>query len=884
MWSWHRRSDEDFTEEIRANIALETHRLIAEGMNPDEARTAALRTFGNVTRAQERFYEARRMLWLDDLRRDVSYAFRTLLKNPGFTTVAVVTLALGIGATTAIFGLIEVLVLRHLPVRDPRQLIVLSRSQDGITGEHFNYPQVQHLSEQTTLFRSLAGFTSDAFNVGPIESSEPIGGAWVSGHFYETLGIVPTAGRLLGPDDDRPGAPPAVVISDNFWAQRYGRDPTVVGQTVLIEGVAVPIVGISPRGFRGAIVGEAADLTLAVSVLPQLQPERASMIGPGGRWLRIIGRPHLDLSLQQLEARLAVVWLAYLETTTSPNLTPEARKRGLSSTLGVHAGATGASALRTQFRQPLTILMGVVGLVLMIACVNVANLMLARNTARHREMNVRLAIGASRLRVIRQLLTESAVLAIVGAALGILLASLGRHLLVGLIASGGTGPSAPDQATLDLGLNWRVLGFTVVVTIATAVASGVMPAFRGTLAAPAAALTAGVGRVTAPRRRVASALVAVQLSASLVLLVGAGLFIRTLQNLRSLDRGFRHEGVLLVGVDAQRAGYKGPALRAFNQQALARVEQMRGVDVASLSAMTPLMGGGISMVVSLPGDGQRREEMHVNVVAPRYFEAMNTPIVLGRDFAARDDESAPRVAIVNETFVRAYLPGRHPIGQRLLIGGVKGEIEIVGVVRDAVYQTLKEPPPPTVYGSYAQMPGVGAVILVVHAPRAVTEVAAAIRADLQPQLAGKPLRMRTLTTQLEGSLVRERLMATLGAAFSGLALLLAAIGLYGLLTYSVVQRTSEIGIRLALGARPSQILKLVMSDAARMLATGMTIGLPIAWASSRLVASMLFGLAPTDARTTGSALAVLVVTAVLAAVLPARRATKVDPLVALRCD
>jgi predicted permease len=296
------------------------------------------------------------------------------------------------------------------------------------------------------------------------------------------------------------------------------------------------------------------------------------------------------------------------------------------------------------------------------------------------------------------------------------------------------------------------------------------------------------------------------------------------------------------------------------------------------------MGGGISMVVSTATDSQRREEVHINVVAPRYFEVMNTPIVLGRDFAAGDDESAPRVAIVNETFVYKYLSGRRPLGERLLIGGVKGDLEIVGVVRDAVYQTLKERPPPTVYGSYAQMPGVGAVTLVVHAPRAVTEVAGAIRADLQPQLAGKPLRMRTLTSQLEGSLVQERLMATLAGMFGGLALLLAAIGLYGLLAYSVVQRTSEIGIRLALGARPAQVLALVMNDAAQMLVTGIAVGLPIAWAAARVVSSMLFGLTATDPRATGSAVLVLLIIALLAAFLPARRAAKVDPLVALRCE
>jgi predicted permease len=704
----------------------------------------------------------------------------------------------------------------------------------------------------------------------------------VSASYYQTLGLVPIAGRLLAPDDDRPGASPAAVITDNYWARKFGRDSGVIGRPLLVEGVPVTIVGVSPPGFSGAIVGSPSDITVALSVLPQLKPERALMLGVGGRWLKILARPRDGLSQDQLKARLAIVWAQYLASTVSPQMSPAARARALSPTLDLRAGATGSSPLRGQFRQPLLVLMGVVGLVLVIACVNVANLLLARAAARQREVALRLALGASRGRVVRQLLTESGLLAIAGSCLGIAFASFGSGVLVTLISS-GSGPEASQAIALDLGPNWHVLAFTSLVTVTTTLFFGLPPAFRATVVESNLTMNAGSNRVIGSRRHVASALVAAQVSISLLLLIGAGLFVQTLRNLRTLDRGFRHEGVLLVHVDATRAGYDGTRLRAFYQQVLASAERLPGVTAASLSSITPLMGGGISMPIAVNGQPIASGELHFNLVAPRYFETLSTAIVLGRDFTLRDDATAPGVAIVNEAFVRHHMPNGSPMEQRVSVVGSPRELQVVGVVKDAVYEDLRQTPPPTVYAAYFQG-GAGAVTLEIYGAGSLAQAASAIRAEVQPKLAGKLVRIETLTSQLESSLVQERLMATLASAFGGLALMLAAVGLYGVLAYTVVRRTNEIGIRLALGAQRSQVLGLVMRDATRMLALGTALGLPAAWAASRLVSSMLFGLATTDPSTIVLAIALLVVTGLLAAYLPARRATKVDPLVALRCE
>jgi predicted permease len=819
---------------------------------------------------------------LEPLRRDIRFAARSLLRTPGFTAAVVVTLALGIGANTAIFGLIDALVLRKLPVHDPDQLVVLTRFEGDRSGEHFSYPQVNYLSEQDDLFEGLCGFAADTFHIGPSDALETTPGAWVTGEYYRTLGITPIIGRLLGPDDDRPGAPPAAVIADAYWARKFARDPRAIGQTLLIEGIHVSVVGVTPAGFRGAVVGEAADITLAIGVIPQVQPEQDWKVGPGGRWLKVLARGRERLSRDALAAGLAVQWSRYVQSTLDPRLGADARGRALSSTIGTRPGATGSSPLRTEFQKPLLVLMAAVGLVLLIACVNVANLLLARAAPRDREIALRLALGASRGGLIRQLLTESALLAALGAVLGILVAVWGSSIPIQLMTTASSGPSAVNPIALDVGPSWRILIFATLAAVLATFLFGLAPAWRVTFTTPAAAKNTGSARLLRPGGRLAQLLVAAQVAISLPLLMGAGLFARTLDNLRMLDRGFRHEDVLLIDVDARRTEKDKPALQAFYQQTLASVEQLPGVTVASLSAVTPLMGGGISMPIAV-NDQPVGGELHFNVIAPRYFEVLGTPFVLGRDFTNGDNATAPPVAIVNEAFVRQYMKDGVPLGQSVSVVGSPQDMQVVGVVSDAVYESLRQTPPPTVYAAYLQS-AVDTVTLEIHAPGAPAQVTAAIQRQVQPTLAGKPLRVRTLTSQLESGLVRERLMTTLASIFGVLALSLAVFGMYGVLAFSVARRTGEIGVRMALGARQSQVLREILQDAGRMVGLGMVIGLPFAWMASTLVSSMLFGIAPHDPATSAGSIVVLLCAAFVAAFLPARRAARVDPMTTLRVE
>jgi len=822
---------------------------------------------------------------VEDAWQDLRYAARQLRRSPAFAIAAIVTLSLGIGANAAIFGLIDALVLRPLPVRDPRELVQLVRVRNGDVSEYFTYPQLQELAGHREVFASLCGFSSATVLVGETGSLEPTRAAWVSGGFYTTLGLAPSAGRLLDAGDDRIGAVPAAVISYSYWRRRLGQRADVVGQALRVDGVAVTVVGISPLGFSGTMVGEPADITLPLGILPQVQPQRAEMIGPGGRWLQILARPASGLSMQQLRARVPAVWTDLVTATFTPRTPASARRRALAETLDVRSGATGTSEVRANYRTPLFLLMTMVGVVLLIACANVANLLLARAVVRRREMAVRLAIGASRPRIVRQLLTESACLTVLGTAGGAGVAAVVGPALVRLI-------SGIDRTiALDLSPDRRVLVFTIAVAGATTLLFGLAPAFRASSAPASLSDALSADSLRAPRGRVGRGLVVAQVALSLVLLVGAGLFVRTLENLRTVDPGFRPRGVLLVHVDATRAGYDPAALRTFNQSIVALAERLPGVRSASLSLVPPLLGGGISLGVAIDGaaiQGANGSECDVNIVSPRYFETLGTPVLRGREFTADDNDAAPRVVIVNEAFVRRYLGSGDALGRRVSVLGF-GPVSsrnalVVGVVTDAAYERLRDAPPPTVYAPYAQMGGRD-VTVEVYAPDALATVAAAMRREVQPKLPPTaPLQIRTMQEQIEGGLGRERVMALLGAAFGVLALILTSVGIYGVLSYGVARRTNEIGIRLALGARRSQVLSGVVRDAVGMLGIGVALGLPLAWTMSRLTVSLLFGLSSTDPATVAGAAAALVLVGLAASVFPAHRASQVDPAIALRRD
>jgi putative ABC transport system permease protein len=858
-----RRVDHDLDEEVRFHIERRTDELIAQGVAAEEARREAERRFGNRTLLKERARDRDVFVWLETAVQDIRYALRTLRRNPGFAATAILSLALGIGANTAIFSLIDALLLRWLPVRDPQQLVEVMTFQNGKRSDSFSYPVVRALADQKQIFSGLCGFSGTIFNTGPRDAVERTPGAWVSGEYYETLGLRPAIGRLLRRDDDQPGAVPVAVITDEYWQRKFSRDPQAVGRAILVEGVPVIVAGVSPAGFSGANVGEIADITLPLAANTQLFPEMTGRLTAGPEWLRILARPQPGVSMNQAKAGLAVIWPQLANVAVTPRMAAARRKALLTSTLDVIPGGTGWTTLRSQFRRPLLVLMALVGMVLLIACANVANLLLARAQARQREIAVRLAIGASPARLIRQLLTESLLLASFGAAVAVAFAWFASRLLVQLLSTWS------NAIALDLTPDWRVFAFAAALAIGTGILFGIVPALRATAVRPSF------------RTRFNSMLVAAQVAVSFVMLIGAGLFVRTFENLDHVDPGFRHEGVLLVSGDVHRA--VTPAGTAFYLDLLQQIEGLPGVVSASLASNTPLSGGIWTDRVAIDNQPPSGETAHINSVAPRFFETMRTPLVAGRDFTNRDDPSAPSVAIVNEAFVRRWFLDGHSIGRLVSAGSSLADMQIVGVVKDAISQTLREPPPPAVYVPIFQRQ-TEFPTFVVYASGSLTRVASELRRQLQSDLPNTAIEIHTLTSQVEAALVQERLMATLAGAFGALALILAAVGLYGLIAYTVARRTSELGIRIALGAGHGNVMWLVIEGALRLLGFGLLLGLPAAWAASRLVTTMLWGLNTNDPATIGAAVGLLTLAGLLAGWVPARRAARIDPMASLRCE
>ena len=874
--------------ELEAELRDHFDRLVADykaaGNSDADARRLARLEFGGDDQVKEACRDARGTRWVDESIQDARYAARGFRRNPGFTAVAVVTLALGIGASLAVFTVVDALLLRPLPVPNASELVTFSRWRGASYSESFSYPQIRELADRRDLFASLCGIGTETVHVGPPDDLQPAGVAWVSGGYFETLGISPFVGRVLSAADDERGAAPAVVLSHSFWQRRFGGNRDVVGSTLTIDGQQVPVVGITPSGFNGAVIGESADLTLAINAKAIVQPETAAegWTTADARWLLLLARPAHGLSIDQLQSRVDVIWPAVLDGTTPASVTGDARRRALSMTVRVDPGQTGASRLRQELRSPLIAGMLFVTIVLLIACVNVANLLLARGAGRAREVSMRLALGAGRGRIIRQRLIESALLATAGTALGGCLGWLGSAGLVQLIARRAAGPDASLLA-LDIDPNWRLLLACVVVMAAATMLFGLLPAVRASRA-PAVTITSSV-RVAESQTRFATALIVAQISLSLMLVIGAGLFTRSVHNLRTIDRGFASgANVLLASYDPRRLASSSQELQQFSRAVLDTVSALPGVGEVSLAAITPLQGGGMSTPMKVNGVTTDPKEIYFNVVAPRFFEIVGTPLLLGRDLSPNDDRDAPPVTVVNEAFVRAFLTGP-PLGQHVLPPGPQREFEIVGVVKDAVYETLRAPAPPTIYMSYLQQRG-RPMTIVAGAKAPIADVAAVIRRAIQPRVPAAPMRIRTFASQIENSrgMFEARLMRLLTAIFGAIALLLAAIGLYGLMSYSVALRTREIGVRLALGARPSGVMRMIVGSALRMVAIGVIAGLPIAWFASRLITRLVFGVTPSDPATIAAAISILAAVGLFSAALPARRAALVDPVTSIHVE
>ncbi len=865
------RSDADLQQELDLHAQL--------------ARERGGRAAG-VAHAMDALRDQRGLPWVDEIGRDVRYALRTFRRTPGFAATVVVTLALGIGANTAIFTVIDALLLRRLPVPNPQELILLQmRTTDADParppGESFSYQIVRALAHEREIFATLGGFSGYAFNVGDAGSLRVVQGALVTGGFYPALGLRPQAGRLLDAADDELGAPLVAVISDGYAERQYHRDQSIVGKTIRINGLPVTIVGISPRGFTGANVGSIADITMPAAAIPRLSPAAATLLNSGNFWLRVLARPAGGTTRAEAAARLQAAWPriwgaigsteAGWTKVGSVTQWPESRRKAFAgATFALVPGGTGWTTLRMKFREPLFVLMSMVGLVLLIACANVGGLTLARTAARRHELAIRRAIGAGRARVVRQLLIESAVLAIAGACAGAALALLAGRLLVASVSTAGY------RVAVDLAVNWRTLAFTATAAIAAVALSGLAPAFRMSSVGPAEALKDG-GRAIGSRSRLLTSLVVAQIALSVVLLVGAGLFVRTLANLETIDPGFDPRGVLLVDMQARRT--------AVPRDLIDAIRSLPGVASASVATHTPLSGSIWSDIAVPRGQPLPDRDTAFFVGAGEgFFDTMGIDILAGRPFGESDGAGASPVAIVNETFARRFLGKEPPLGRYLSaqVRGESRELEIIGLARDTLARDLRQAPPATVYVPYRQLTGAFPTTLVVRAAGVPASLAARLRDIVQPEMPDTPVEVRLLADQVGDVIVQERLMARLAAAFGALALGLVCVGLYGLLEYAVARRTREFGLRIALGASPLRIVAGVVGGAARLVLAGLLLGLPAAWAASRTVQSMLFGLKPNDATTVAAAVTILALAAIVAAGRPAARASRVDPIVALR--
>jgi putative ABC transport system permease protein len=865
------RAERELNDELQAFVDLSAADKVREGVPPEQARRLAVLELGGVEQAKERVRTGRHGASLDEIGRDVRYAWRMLGKQRGFTAVVILTLALGIGANTAIFTLIDALLLRWLPVHNPHELVLVTFRSAGEVeaAPSFSYVFVRRLSDQRDIFSGVAGFSGNRFTVGSPGAVTRVRGALVTGGYYETLGVSAVVGRLLTREDDEPGAPLVAVISHSYWDREFGRRPTVVGERLLINAVAVSIVGVSPRGFDGANVGAVAEITIPVAALAWVEPKSAPLLGAGNFWLRVLARPSPQLGAAQAEARLRTIWPRVQDELLPMRWPAPLRRSVIEAVPQLLPGATGWTYLREIYARPLLVLMGAAALVLVIACANIASLHLARGFTRKREIAVRLAIGAGRGRVMRQLLVESTMLSCIGAACGIALAWLSGTLLVDSIST------ESGQMVFDLMPNWRVLAFTAALAVITAVAFGLAPAVQATAAGPLQGLKDDP-RIGTSRSRLLPWLVSAQVALSLVLLVGAALFVRTLQNLQRFNPGFDSEGVLLVDLE------QGPRVP---RQLLEELQRGSGAVSVSVSTHTPLSGSRWSEPAVPAGQPLPESDNALFVGAgPRFFETMGIPLLSGREFTERDAGDVPSVAVVNEAFARRHFPDRNPVGQHLTaqVRGQTRDLEIVGLVTNTSATGLRVTPPATVYVAYAQLTGNLPTALEVRANGGLARAAAAVQQTMRRHYPNAPIEVRPLSAQVQATLVRERMLAALASAFGILAMVLAAIGLYGLLAYRVTQRTKEIGIRMAVGARRAQVVALVLKGATVLVTAGIAVGAPAAWAASRWIEAMLFGVTASDPAAVGGAIGLLCLVALVAAYLPAWRASRVDPLPALR--
>ena len=838
---------------------------------------------------------------METLFKDVRYGLRGLLKRKGFAAIAVLTLALGIGANTAIFTLVNAVMLKSLPVEKPEELVLFSdTTSEGTsledtprTGQwhRFSYASYEYLRDHNQSFQELAALRSGESRLSvrktdaEANAATRASGHLVTGNYFSLLGVRAVRGRVLTPDDDKASAVPAAVMSHRYWEQELNSDSSVVGKTLIINGTNFTVVGVTLREFFGARVRRPPDFWLPLSFHPQIELRQSFLTDKEAYWLMLMGRLKPGVNMDQAQASVNHALRQHLTELAGSQLTEE-RQKGIQNTYVTLAdGSGGISGLRVIYSKPLHMLMAIVGMVLLIACANVGSLLLSRAASRKAEISLRMALGATRWRIIRQLLTESMLLAVVGGVCGVLLAQWGVYILVSLVARTSPLDTRPDSG---------VLAFTAAVSIVAGLLFGLIPALQASRANLSSAMKektrtrSGFMRVS-----LSSLMVVMQVGLSMVLLTGAGLFARSLIKLQNEDVGFDRNNVLLLGIDPRLAGYKPNQLATLYQQVVERLSSLPQVRNVSMATYAPMSGTSRTSSIEITGYTKQPDEDLVvqDILAgPKYAETLGMPLLRGREIEVRDTVAAPRIAVVNSTFAERYFKDQNPIGRTFTFddetdGGAT--IEIVGVVGDIKSDDAREKPEPTVYRPILQIPEQGAYSCTIHIRTLSdpTPLAPQVRQMINQIDDKLPIfGVTTLNEQLRDNLNQERLIAQLVSFFGALALMLACIGLYGVMAHGVARRTSEIGIRMALGARGGNIAWMILRETLYLVLAGLVLGVPAALIGARLISTQLFGLSPTDPLTLIGAAIVLAMVAMLAGYLPARRASRINPLHALRYE
>jgi predicted permease len=894
---------QEIDQELQFHLEQQMEKYVRAGLTREQATRRVRLEFGGLTQIREDCQEARGVGFVEHIRQDVRYAMRMFGRTPGFTVVVVMTLALGIGANSAVFSLINAVLLKMLPVKDPEQLVKFSKIQP-VYGQNdgFSYPEVERFQRETQTFSGLFAFANlGGVNVEVKGHGEIANGQVVSGNYFSTLGVSAILGRTISPADDQlAGGSTVAVISYKYWRERLAGDPAVVGTKIVVNNYPFTIVGVTPPEFFGLQPGQPIEVSVPLKMIAPLRPEYAMtgtpynvLTWPSRSAFLIMGRLQPSVTATTAAARLEPLFRDAMNDEAmglegTPLDSPRDRENLRQARLQLTAGGQGLAALRERFSKPLWILMAAVGLLLLIACANVATLLLARAQFRQHEMAARLVLGARRLRLMQQLITESVVLALAGAVLGIVLAFWASGSLMALMRHMGT------PIVLSVRPDLRVLGFTLAVSTLTAILFGLIPAWRLARTDIPSGLVPnihGAGK-SAGRSHTTKALITLQVAASMVLMVGAGLLVRSLENLKDVYPGFRADNVLLFDVNARMLGYTVDQTNALYRRLIDQIESLPGIRRTSFSMDAPLSSGFGETTPTIegyqPASASAPLIAGVNALGPHYFEALETPVLLGRDFTGEDDANAPKVAIINKRMAHDIFGDTSPIGRRLSIpkfAGDKSWYSIVGVVADAKSEDLRDAARPMLYVPTEQTVVPAGVTFEVRTARDASAEAPAVllavaQVDGRLSLSG----MKTLNDQMDDSLVQERLVASLAGLFGILAVLLASVGLYGVMAYTVSRKTNEIGIRMALGSGRIQIAGLVLREALLMVLAGLVLGIPAAIATAHLMRSQLYGLGPYDPMTMLFAVGVLTSVAVMACYPPATRAMRIDPMAALRYE